>query len=187
EQAGDLFSVRGVAPDNQPCVHSFGLKEAAGQIYSETHSTTGRLLERRWVIISRRPLQVESWAESPGERRSGKLKRSMVQNLVDTVVGRICKTDSKVRVYFDMASPGSPGMNSIVSESMSGQLEFDTLWDAWLAYHKRTPGLDRLVKKSDLAVLSDCEFKVTHTLDQEELKSGKDEADEAARRRLRQG
>mmetsp|Transcript_1382 Transcript_1382/g.3509 ORF Transcript_1382/g.3509 Transcript_1382/m.3509 type:complete len:137 (+) Transcript_1382:3-413(+) len=61
----------------------FRLDPKKGEIYRESYGQLGRLVERVWTHVHRGPLRLESYAETPGTRRSGHAKAAAVQALLD--------------------------------------------------------------------------------------------------------
>jgi len=53
----------------------FRLDPKKGEVYRESYGQLGRLTEKVWMYVRRGPLRLESYAETPGTRRSGHAKR----------------------------------------------------------------------------------------------------------------
>jgi len=146
-------------------------------VYAETYGPKGGLFERRWTVFHQDPLRLECWGEAPGERKSGKAKAMLLQNVVDGVIAGVLaarrgegSVSSRAEVHANVPSLNGSGQLSVLSEPLDALASFPALWDRWLDYHKRLPGVAE-VRRTDVTVASESEFKVVATLDEQVLLS----------------
>jgi len=122
------------------------------------------------VVLHKKPLRLELWGESPGERKPGPVKAAMVQTFLETLMKRANPQAAPIKVTHSVASPSTPGLNSVLSEPIA-DVTYDKFWKELVHLLKNPIKGEGRVKEPKCSSTSDSEFIMTQVVSPQPLKA----------------